>query len=211
MNHTEPRIEPLPRELWTDATKTALRAAVPSSVADRYLSTGDDSMQVPNAFLTIVHNAPLATAFFPHNQTLLRHGVLPARWRELVVLRVAWRTKCQYEWAQHARPAARINIPAEQVAAVPVGATSPLFSPFEAILFSATDQLIAGYQIDDDTWRELMKELDASQLVELAFVVGTFVCVAMVLRSLGVQLDDDIRDVVLPKGWAEAAGDDTRR
>jgi 4-carboxymuconolactone decarboxylase len=188
VSSSEPRVAPLPEQCWDDASRSALLAAVPAEIADGYLSTDSDSPQIPNAFGTLVHNPAVASTFFAFNRVLLRHGSLPPRWRELVVLRVAWSTGSAYEWAQHVRLARRVGLTERELTA-------------EATLLTATDQLLDRYQIDDDTWSQLAQELDESQLVELPFVVGAFVSVAMALKSLGVALDADLHDVAPPERW----------
>jgi alkylhydroperoxidase family enzyme len=56
----------------------------------------------------------------------------------------------------------------------------------------ATDQLLDGYRIADETWDRLAKQLDKTSLIELIFVVGTYTSLAMVFNSLGVELDPEL-------------------
>ena len=67
--------------------------------------------------------------------------------------------------------------------------------PLEADLLAATDQLIDGYRIDDDTWGRLAEQLDERQLVELVFVVGTYTGLAMAFNSFGLQLDPELQEI----------------
>ena len=106
---------------------------------------------------------------------LLQTPTLEPRDRELMVLRVAWRTRSRYEWVQHVRLAPRVGITPEEIAAVADGPERRRsWTPLEADLLAATDQLIDGYRVDDDTWARLAEQLDERQLVELVFVVGTY-------------------------------------
>ena len=70
--------------------------------------------------------------------------------------------------------------------------TRDRWSPLEADLLAATDQLIDTHRIDDATWVRLAEHLDERQLVELVFVVGTYTCLAMAFNSFGVELDADL-------------------
>ena len=74
------------------------------------------------------------------------------------------------------------------------GAGADAWTPLEADLLAATDQLIDGYRVDDDTWTRLAEQLDERQLVELVFVVGTYTGLAMAFNSFGLQLDPDLQD-----------------
>jgi hypothetical protein len=68
----------------------------------------------------------------------------------------------------------------------------------EADLLHATDQLLDGFRIDDETWQRLAAELADDALVELVFVVGTYANLAMVFNSLGVELDPDLDPASAP-------------
>jgi 4-carboxymuconolactone decarboxylase len=138
-----------------------------------------------------MHHPTLAGPWLAFNRVLLFAPSLPARQRELMVLRVAARTESTYEWAQHARMAPRSDITAEEVDAI-AGGTGE-WSPLEADLLAATDQLLDDYRIDDATWARLAAHFDERQLVELVFVVGAYTCLAMAFNSFAIPLDDDLR------------------
>jgi 4-carboxymuconolactone decarboxylase len=67
----------------------------------------------------------------------------------------------------------------------------------------AADLLVARYRIDDRTWAELAEELDHTQLLELPFVVGSYVCLTMVFKSAGTEVDDFLLAVPVPGEPAE--------
>ena len=184
-----PRIEPLARDRWDDDFRAALHKAFSGDVVDRFLSTGPDAIPVPNALTTMLQHPRLAGPFLAYNNVLLWDPALEPRARELIVLRVAWRTRSRYEWVQHVQLAGRFGVTADEIAAIAHGPDAGVWSPFEADLLAATDQLIDGYGIDDDTWGRLAAHLDTRQLVEMVFVVGTYTCLAMVFNSLQVQLE----------------------
>jgi alkylhydroperoxidase family enzyme len=115
--------------------------------------------------------------------------VLEHRARELMVLRVAWRTRSRVEWWQHVQLAPRFGIARDDIDAIARGIDADSWSPLERDLIAATDELIDRYRIDDDTWGRLAEHLDERQLVELVFVVGTYTCLAMAFNSWGLQLE----------------------
>ena len=99
---TSPRLPPLPPERWDDKVKAALSVGLPPDKLDRYFSAGPDALRVPNALATLAHHPKLARRFLAYNVVLLYASALDDRLRELVILRVAWRTRSSYEWVQHA-------------------------------------------------------------------------------------------------------------
>jgi alkylhydroperoxidase family enzyme len=193
-----PRLPPLPRDRWDDDVEAALRAGVPDEVGDRFMSTGDDAMRVPNGISSLMYHPRLAAKFLAYNALLLRDQVLDPRLRELMVLRVAWRTRSQYEWVQHVRLSKRYGVSADEVEAVGVGAHAGTWTALEADLLRATDQLLDNYRIDDEVWARLSAELEESSLVEMLYVVGTYTNLAMVFNGLGIELDPDLDPSIAP-------------
>jgi alkylhydroperoxidase family enzyme len=53
----------------------------------------------------------------------------------------------------------------------------------------AVDELLAGHVISERTWAALSLSYDERQLIELPFLVGHYVMVAYVMRSMGVELE----------------------
>jgi 4-carboxymuconolactone decarboxylase len=188
-----PRLAPLPREQWGDDTRVALSDAFSEEVAARFLAPGPDAIPMPNVLATLMHHPALAGPFLAYNQVLLKSPALSHRLRELMVLRVAWRTRSGYEWAQHLRLADRVGITAAEIDAIAEGADAKVWAPLESDLLAATDQLVDGYRIDDDTWSRLAEQLDERQLVELVFVVGTYTGLAMAFNSFGLEVDPELR------------------
>jgi 4-carboxymuconolactone decarboxylase len=190
-NPGAPRLPLLLRESWNDEVRAALRAAFPKA-AERFLSVGPDAMRLPNALAAMMHHPALCGPFLVYNRVLLESPSLGHRLRELMVLRVAWRTRSSYEWIQHLHLAERYSVTPEDIEAITRGTPAKTWTPLEAELVAATDQLIDRYRIDDDTWSRLEKHLDERQLVEVVFTVGTYTCLAMAFNSFGLQLDPDL-------------------
>ena len=198
MSADGPRIAPLPTDQWSDEAVAALRSAFGSEAADRLLATGPDAPHVPNVLTTLMRHPALTGPFLTYNSVLLNAPTLDPRWRELMVLRVAWRTRAPYEWVQHVRMAPSCAITPEEIDAIADGAQAEIWAPLEADLLAATDQLIDHYRIDDDTWARLAARLDERQLMEVAFVVGTYTCLAMAFNSFGLELDPELDGVPAP-------------
>jgi 4-carboxymuconolactone decarboxylase len=193
------RLSPLPKEQWSDDAGAALRAAFGDAGADRLLATGPDAPHVPNVLGTLMHHPVLTGPFLRYNAVLLSTPSVEPRWRELMILRVAWRTRAPYEWLQHVRLAQSLGITTEEIEAIGRGSGAEVWSPLEADLLAATDQLIDDYCIADETWARLATHLDERQLVEVVFVIGTYTCLAMVFNSVGLALDPDLDASALPQ------------
>ncbi|MCU1458218.1 MAG: alkylhydroperoxidase [Actinomycetia bacterium] len=192
------RLAPLPRADWGDDAVDALRSAFTSAVVERFLSGDPDAPPVPTAIATMLHHPALAGPWLAYNNVLLWSPTLDERLRELMVLRVAWRTRSTYEWVQHVKLSERYGVTAADVEAVSNGTADDAWTPLERDLVAATDQLLDDYRIDDDTWSRLADQLDEQQLVEAVFVVGTYTCLAMAFKSFGLQLERGIDTGAMP-------------
>jgi 4-carboxymuconolactone decarboxylase len=186
-----PRLAPLPREEWGDDVRAAFLTAYSDEVTERFFSTGPDAIPTPSALATMMQHPALAGPFLAYNNVLLLTPALEPRIRELMVLRVAWRTRSRYEWLQHVRLAARAGITSEEIEAI-AEPDRREWTALETDVLAATDQLIDRYRIDDNTWGRLAKRLDERQLVELLFVVGTYTGLAMAFNSFGLQPEPEL-------------------
>jgi AhpD family alkylhydroperoxidase len=192
-----PRLAPLPRAEWGEDVRAALTTGFSADAADRLMATGADAVAVPNVVGTLMHHPALAGPFLAYNSVLLRRPVLAPRVRELAVLRVASRTGCEYEWAQHVRMATAAGVTTDEIDAVAGGHDAP-WSVFDAAVLAAVDELVDGYRVGDATWGVLAEQLDERQLVELVFVVGTYTGLAMAFNSFGLELDADLPPATMP-------------
>lgn len=192
------RIPPLtPAELGKEET-AALRAFVGDAGVERFCSDSPDAPPLPAVLGTLLRHPRLAARWLPYNDVLLRQGSIDPRQRELVILRVAWRTGSEYEWLQHVRLARGLAVTDPEIDAI-AGLGTYGWTPLEAGLLAAADELIDGYRVSDPTWALLAEHLDPHQLVELVFVVGTYTCLAMAFESFGVELDADLVDYPAPR------------
>jgi 4-carboxymuconolactone decarboxylase len=192
-----PRLAPLPVDRWDDDARAALQAGFGKEATDRFLADGPDAVPVPNALTTLMHHPGLAGPFLAFNRVLLFTPSLRPRLRELMVLRVAVRTRSTYEWVQHVRLAQGCGVTEAEIDAIAAGADAT-WTPLEADLLAATDELIDHFRIDDRTWARLAEHLDERQLVEVVFVVGTYTCLAMAFNSFGLELDPELRTLAAP-------------
>ena len=187
MTSGPPRLAPLPVAQWDEHTREALRGHV--RAADRYLSGEPEAPPMPNVLGVLAHHGELAAAWLGYNGMLLDRPALDPRHRELVILRVAWRCRSDYEWDQHVRAATQLGVSAAQIEAVRGDPAASTWSPLERSLLAATDQLLIRHRVEDSTWSALARELDTRQLLELLFVAGSYLCLALVFNSVDLQPD----------------------
>jgi 4-carboxymuconolactone decarboxylase len=180
---TDPRIPPLPPDEWTGDLKRILEA-VPGGVSQRL---GDN-----NIFPTFARYPDLFRAWLPFGGFLLTAGKLPGRDRELLILRTAVRCGSSYEWGQHVRISLEGGLEREEIDRVLEGPGAEGWSPQDAALLSAADELHDDSRISDATWATLAESYDTEQLIEATMVVGHYTMLAGALNSFGVELDEGL-------------------
>jgi alkylhydroperoxidase family enzyme len=125
--------------------------------------------------------------------TLLWNGTLDARLRELVIMRIGWKTGSVYEWTQHWRVATQLEVDPADILAVRDWQSSARFGPAERAVLAATDETLDTGTISDATWAACAEHVGAdAQLIELVVAIGNWRLFSSLLRSVRVPLEDGV-------------------
>ena len=176
---TEPRVPLLPVE---EATRRVEALGMNPQFADL------------SVFRMLLHNQPVAKEIAATVNTLLFEGnVLDGRLRELLIMRIGWRTGAVYEWTQHWRIARRMKIPVEELLAVRDWPASPILSDADRAVLQATDDTLDHGFIQPETWRDCRAHIATeAERVELVIAIGNWIMFSQLLRSLAVPLEEGI-------------------
>ena len=156
--------------------------------ANELLDQADVGIGKANIFTTLVRHPGLFRKWLPFGGKLL-NGRLPARERELLILRTGWNCRAEYEWGQHVVIGGRVGLTDEEIARVVSGPDAAGWSHGDAVLLRAADELHASAKISDGTWADLAAAYDERQLIEICMVIGHYHLVAFTLNSLAVERD----------------------
>jgi alkylhydroperoxidase family enzyme len=177
-----PRIPPLRAEEQDEQARELLSGvSVP----------GADQAPAANIFATLVRHPGLFRRWLPFAGKLLG-GKLPARDRELLILRTGWLCQSEYEWGQHKIIARSAEISEDEIERVKAGPEADGWDELDAALLRAADELHTGARISDGTWSALSERYDERQLMEVPMLIGHYHMVAFALNSLGVQLEPGV-------------------
>ena len=180
------RLRPLPYAEWDEASRTLLLAHLRRP--EIYLSGDPDAPPMPVVLEVLARHLSLSASWLPFTEMLASEdSLLAPDHRELVIFRVAWRTSSGYEWSQHRRMGGDAGLSEAQLEAVTIGAGSAVWTPLERALVAAVDEMVDHFAVTEDTWEVLAAEFDESQLLELLFLVGGYLCLATVFNSIGLQ------------------------
>lgn len=165
-----------------------------------------------NIYKTLAHHPELYARWSGLGRFVLNGSRIPARHREMLMLRMGWLCQSEYEWAQHARIAiTSAGMTDAEVHRIAEGPQAQGWTDFEHTLLRMVDELRYDAMISDSTWSALRKEYSDQKLMEALYTAAQYQLVSMALNSLGVQLDPDLRhrlpsDVPLPKLAGQATG-----
>jgi 4-carboxymuconolactone decarboxylase len=175
MRLTKPRFAPLTDAELTPEQAEALEPMRPGPVL--------------NIFRTLAR-APKALVRFNQwgGYVLSRRNDLEPREREIVILRTGYLCKSGYEWTQHKRIGLASCLTEDEIERIKQGADAG-WSPADAALIRATDELHEGQFIGEATWAELGRHFSDKQRMDVVFTTGQYTQVSMILNTFGVQLD----------------------
>jgi AhpD family alkylhydroperoxidase len=143
----------------------------------------------PNVFTTLARHRTLFRRWLRFASGLMPGGKLPRDDTELLILRTAHNTGCDYEWHHHERIGETAGLTAEEIARVREGPDAPGWSPRRQALLRAADELHADRTISDASWEPLRAQLRDHELIELCLLVGHYQMLAMTLNALQIQAD----------------------
>jgi AhpD family alkylhydroperoxidase len=143
----------------------------------------------PHIFTTLARHRGLFRRWLRFAGALMPGGLLPRADSELLILRVAHNTDCDYEWAHHERIAVSSGLNAAEVRRVREGSDAAGWSERQRLLLQAADELHSTRAISEQVWSALRPLLSDPELIELCMLVGHYEMLAMTLNSLGVEPD----------------------
>ena len=177
----KPRIDPVKKESWTEAQKTLL-------------APYEQSGRLYNVFTTMANHPDLARDWLTFASHILRRSSLPPRDREILILRIGWLCRSDYEWAQHVRLGKSVGLTDEDIQRIRQAPSAEGVSLHDRLLLKAADELHEDAFIGDETWNGLAKTYDTRQMMDLVFTVGQYNLVSMALNSFGVQFDEGLEE-----------------
>jgi alkylhydroperoxidase family enzyme len=180
MRLSQPRVPPLADSDFDDETRD-------------FVHNASRDGRVLNIYRTLAAHPKLLKRWGVFGTHVLYKNTIPAREREILILRVGWLCRSEYEWGQHVIIARAAGVTDTEIARVKEGPGADGWSDADAALIRAADELHSDSFISDSTWRTLSITWNTQQLIDIIFTVGQYHTVSMALNTLGVQLDEGVR------------------
>ncbi len=138
---------------------------------------------------TLARHPKLSQARARRANFINRVSKLSPRHREMLILRIGWICRSEYEWAQHVGSVGRARDHGLEPIWIAQGAEAPGWDGFERTILRAVDELFHDTGISDATWTALAARYDTELLMSAVFTASSYRATSMVLNALGVQLD----------------------
>ena len=179
MTTIEPRIPMLAED---EARAIGKEVGVPSTMAGL------------NVFRTISHHPELAGVVAKQLAMLLYRGnKLDERLRELIIMRIGWRTGAMYEWTQHWPVSLRIGLSEEEILAVRDPANATCLGAAELAVLAATDDVLDNGGGGEAAWQACGKHLHTNEeRLELVAAICNWNTFSIMLKSLHIGLEDGV-------------------
>ncbi len=173
-----PRLPPLPAGEWNEFLQRLVEA------------TPGGREHPLNIFTTLARSPDVFRRWIGFGTALLQ-GAIHDRERELVILRVAHLDESEYEWAQHVPMALAAGVTEEEIEALRRARDRHEWPHQDEVLLRVADELDFLGFLEDETWEEAHEILGDAGMIELLMLIGQYQMVAMVLRTLRIQLEDE--------------------
>ncbi len=143
---------------------------------------------IPDYCLTIAKHPEILRCQLEMGIALFK-GALPARERELAVLRIGWLLRAPFEWGEHVEIGKRCGVTAEEIERVIIGSTAPGWSEHETAILVGVEELLSEQCISEATWAKLAASWNEQQLIEFPMMVGQYVATALIQNTLRIRLE----------------------
>ncbi|MEW6476165.1 MAG: carboxymuconolactone decarboxylase family protein [Actinomycetota bacterium] len=188
----------IPRPASARLLPIDLSEPVAPELAELLAKTAIRDGEALNIFRTLAHQPKLLKRFNLLGGAFLAHGLLPAREREIVILRVGWNCGSVYEFGQHTLVGRDAGLTDDEIAALGSARALGGWSADDEALIALADEICADDCASDATFAALRRRWNDAELVELVALVGFYRMVSGFLNTLGVEPEDGL------PGWPSA-------
>ena len=141
-------------------------------------------------YKALLHTPALASAWFDFNNTVRFLTSLGDRTRELVIMRVAALTGCDYVWKVHeTQYAAPAGVTPQQVEALRDWRKSGVYGEKESALLAYVDAVTQDVAVTDAVFDGMRKHFSEREILELTVLIGAYNMQTRLLRALDIRPD----------------------
>jgi alkylhydroperoxidase family enzyme len=145
-----------------------------------------------NVYKLLLHSPALAQTWFNHNDAVRWQTKLPARLREIVIIRIAHLNGTGYVLAQHVPAlAAAAGLTAAGCDALKDWRPTGLFNPPERAALAYAEAMTLATAVPDGVFADVRRHFDDREIVELSVLIGTYIMHNRVMNALAIDLEPE--------------------
>ena len=161
------------------------------------------SLATSNVFRSLLHSRSATAGFYAVVDALMIRNKVAARARELVILRIGWRTGSEYVFCNHVRISRDLGIPDEEILGVRDPQGCHVYSKTDRAVLALADEVHEHAEVSRATRAVLEKAFAHDELVELLLIAGFWRMAAGFVRSAKIRLDAGV------PGWPDGRKPET--
>jgi len=143
--------------------------------------------RISTLYRVLLNSAPLTQGWEALFTAIRNRASLPARLRELAILRIAMLNGAPYEFDAHLPHAQKAGVPDAAIAALRTGAVSDTLAPLDRLVLELTDAMTRDIEVPDALFERVREHFDAEKLVELVATIAAYNMVSRVLVALRIE------------------------
>ncbi|MBM3393959.1 MAG: carboxymuconolactone decarboxylase family protein [Betaproteobacteria bacterium] len=140
------------------------------------------------ALYRVLLNSPkVAEAWLQYFTVIRQQCDLPARDRELAIMRIARINGARYEFDQHIPFALKSGLTQAQLDAIESWRASTLFDSREQAVLAYTDAMTRQVKVPDEVFAQVRAHFDDKSLLELTTTIAGYNMVSRVLEAMEIH------------------------
>jgi 4-carboxymuconolactone decarboxylase len=143
--------------------------------------------RISTLYGVLLNSAPLAQGWEAMLTAIRNRASLPARFRELAILRIAMLNGAHYEFDAHVPHALNARVPEEAINALREGKLSEQLTAFDRLVLELADAMTREIDVPDALFERVRAHFDDTQLVELIATIAAYNMVSRFLVALRIE------------------------
>jgi len=130
------------------------------------------SGKIANIWKLWAHSPLTLETFMPFYKALMMKGTLDAKLRELAYVKTSLINDCAYCAGPHKTTGQKFGVTVQQLTEIDNYESSSAFSALEKLVLRYAEELTRNVKTSDELMKELKKQLNEAQIVELNLTIG---------------------------------------
>lgn len=147
--------------------------------------------RMSNLYRLLLNSPPVAQGWLSLLTAVRQQCTLPARYRELTILRVAIVNGADYEYQSHVPIGLKAGLTQAQIDALPDWKRSDAFDDADRAVLAYTDSMTKEIHVSDQVFDPLRQYFDARELTELTVTIASYNLVSRFLEAVRIDHEDE--------------------